>query len=123
VFHVAAKTNSLEALQTLIGGRVFLDELLKKDFKGDTPLHLAVKHGSRPLMAWFLERCTKGFTEIQNDMGLTAAEAGKEKLRFMEEESKQSAVPGANSPTKTMMDNGEDLMSRILQTVRLVDQF
>jgi len=46
IFHIAAKFNSLNSLKQLIGRSVFIEELVKKDFKGDTPLHLAAKNGN-----------------------------------------------------------------------------
>ena len=46
IFHIAAKTNALESLKVLINGSSFSDEILKKDYKGNTPLHIAAKKGS-----------------------------------------------------------------------------
>jgi len=54
IFHIAAKTNSLEALKIIVDNQVFTVELLKKDYKGDTPLHAAGKCGSKKVYDYFL---------------------------------------------------------------------
>jgi len=46
IFHIAAKFNSVDSLVELIGRSVYIEELVKKDFKGDTPLHIAAKNGN-----------------------------------------------------------------------------
>ena len=40
IFHVSARFNSLECLKILIDERSIADELLKKDYMGNTPLHI-----------------------------------------------------------------------------------
>lgn len=75
VFHVAAKHNAKESIQMLNGRTVFLEELLKKDFKGDTPIHVAAKTGNWEITEYFLMGCTKAFIEMQNDFGLTVIES------------------------------------------------
>jgi hypothetical protein len=46
-FHVAAQKNALDALKLICGKAVYIEELIRKDFKGDTPIHLAAKNGSK----------------------------------------------------------------------------
>jgi ankyrin repeat protein len=46
IFHVAAKHNSLDSLKVLIDEQPFTMEIVKKDYKGDTPLHVAAKKGN-----------------------------------------------------------------------------
>ena len=64
IFHIAAKFNSLSSLQALVGKQVFIEELVKKDFKGDTPLHLAAKNGHIDVLDYLMSLCTKGFLDI-----------------------------------------------------------
>lgn len=85
IFHIAAKYNALASMRELIGNTVFLEELLKKDFKGDTPIHTAAKAGSIDVLEFYISACTKGFLEMQNDFGFTPKEAVKEKIRILEE--------------------------------------
>lgn len=78
IFHIAARHNSSRSLEALLGKSkqiVFLEELLKRDFKGDTPLHTAAKCGSRDVLHFFLTACTPAFLELQNDFGLTPQQA------------------------------------------------
>jgi ankyrin repeat protein len=58
VFHVAARYNSLEALKALLGKSVFIEELLKKDFKGDTPMNIAATHCNIEILEFFVRSCT-----------------------------------------------------------------
>ena len=46
IFHIAARYNSIDAIKEIVGKNVFIEELVKKDFKGDTPIHQAAKHRS-----------------------------------------------------------------------------
>jgi ankyrin repeat protein len=55
VFHIAAKHNALDALKILIDIHVFSDELVKKDYNGNTPLHLAKKKQNRVIHDFFLD--------------------------------------------------------------------
>ena len=64
LFHIAAKYNSLEALKELLGNCIFIEELLKKDFKGDTPIHLAAKNRSFKILEFFCTSVTKNFLEM-----------------------------------------------------------
>ena len=75
----------MESLKQLIGKTVFIEELLKKDFKGDTPIHVAAKSGSMDILEFYATACSKSFLEIQNDFGFTPKEAVKEKIRILEE--------------------------------------
>jgi ankyrin repeat protein len=85
IFHIAAKYNSLECLQTLIkvkstvkGGEkmvVFLPHMLKKDYEGNTAIHVAAKTGSIEILEFFLSSVTPGFLEICNDFGFTALQS------------------------------------------------
>ena len=84
LFHIAGKYNSLEALQSITKDNAFLEELIKRDFKGDTPLHTAAKNGSVEVLEYFLSNCTPKFTEVENDFGLTPLEAVREKINLQE---------------------------------------
>lgn len=46
IFHLAAKHNSLDSLKILIDNQPFAAEIVRKDYKGDTPLHIAAKKGN-----------------------------------------------------------------------------
>lgn len=45
IFHMAAKHNSLQAIKEIVQSSIFIEELLKKDYKGDTPMHIAARRG------------------------------------------------------------------------------
>lgn len=87
IFHIAAKNNSLRSLQALLQKTVFIEELVKRDFKGDTPLHAAAKAGSIDILEFFLTACTPAYLEIENDFGLTPAQALSEKIAILEDKS------------------------------------
>jgi len=107
IFHIAAKHNSFEALKALVSRTVFVEELLKKDYKGDTPIHAAAKHGSLAVLQFYLERCTRSFCELQNDFGLVPSEAAKEKMRLLEEQEPET----------------DERANRIGQAVRMMEEF
>jgi ankyrin repeat protein len=75
IFHVAAKFNALASLKELIGRTVFIEELVKKDFKGDTPLHAAAKNGNLEILEFFMSASTKNFLDIHNDFSFTVKES------------------------------------------------
>lgn len=52
VFHIAAKHDSVESLKLIIGSSVFIDQLLKKDYNGNTAIHTAAKQGSLKVLAF-----------------------------------------------------------------------
>ena len=85
VFHICAKHNSLEALEHLCGGMVFIAQLLKKDYVGNTAFHVAAKSGSVETLQWLITAITPSFLKIQNDFGFTPLEAAQEKYHLMEE--------------------------------------
>jgi len=64
IFHIAAKHNSYRSLKALLGKSIFLEELLKRDFKGDTPLHTAAKSGSSEVLEFFMTACTPSYLEL-----------------------------------------------------------
>jgi ankyrin repeat protein len=64
IFHIAAKFNAVESLKELIGRAVYIEELVKKDFKGDTPLHTAAKNGNKEILEFYMTACTKNFLEL-----------------------------------------------------------
>mmetsp|Transcript_6184 Transcript_6184/g.10000 ORF Transcript_6184/g.10000 Transcript_6184/m.10000 type:complete len:132 (-) Transcript_6184:408-803(-) len=71
IFHVAGRNNSVLSIAALLGKTIFIEELLKKDYKGDTPLHMAAKSGSLEILSYFMTACTPNFMKIENDFGLT----------------------------------------------------
>ena len=86
LFHVAGQFNSYEALLSIVKNNIFFEELLKKDIKGDTPLHSAAKNGSAEVLEFYMNNSGNKFLEMENDFGLTPLEAVKEKLKFLESE-------------------------------------
>lgn len=88
IFHIAAKHNSIRSLTAILGKNIFIEELLKRDFKGDTPLHAAAKAGSMEIMEFYLTGCTSPFLSVKNDFGLTPYEALCEKVQILEDKLK-----------------------------------
>ena len=86
MFHIAGEFNSFEALRGIVKNSIFFEELLKKDFRGDTPIHTAARKGSAEVLEFYLTNCTNKYLDIENDFGLTPLEAIKEKLKFLETE-------------------------------------
>lgn len=84
IFHIAAKSNSVQSLKLIIGNSVFIDQLLKKDYMGNTAIHIAAKNGSLETLRFLCQNVTKSFLQIENDFGFNPHEASKEKLRLME---------------------------------------
>lgn len=54
VFHIAAKNASLDSLKILVDGVPFPEELLKKNYTGNTPLHYAAKKGNVVMLEYFI---------------------------------------------------------------------
>lgn len=52
IFHVAAKANSLESLKLIVGRTVFIDQLLCKDYAGNTAIHIAAKNGNIEVLTY-----------------------------------------------------------------------
>lgn len=59
--------------------------MLKRDFKGDTPLHAAAKAGSVDVLEFYLTACTPSFLTLENDFGLTPIQALSEKVSILED--------------------------------------
>ena len=64
IFHVCAKYDSIEALKQLLGRTVFLSQLLKKDYVGNTPIHVAAKSGSLETLKFFCSVITPNFLKM-----------------------------------------------------------
>ena len=75
IFHVCAKHNAVDALKTLLGRQVFIGQLLKKNYVGDTAIHVAAKTGNKEVLEFLIAAVTPNFLKMQNDFGFTAAEA------------------------------------------------
>jgi ankyrin repeat protein len=54
IFHVAAKSGSTDSIRILIDGITFTEELLKKDYLGNTPLHYAGRKGNLAILEFFV---------------------------------------------------------------------
>jgi hypothetical protein len=53
VFHIAGKNNALDSLQHIVGKSVFIDQMLKRDYEGNSPLHSAAKGGHMEILRWY----------------------------------------------------------------------
>ena len=72
-------------MKALLGRTVFLEELVKRDFKGDAPLHTAAKAGSIQILELYLTASTPAFLELQNDFGMTPLQSVVEKISLIYE--------------------------------------
>lgn len=63
MFHIAAKFNSLDVMQLIVKQQIFFEELLVKDYRGNTPIHLAAVNGSFDILDFFLDNSTSRFLE------------------------------------------------------------
>lgn len=64
IFHVCAKHDSLKALKQLLGGQVFISQLLKKNYVGDTAIHVAAKNGSLDTLKFLCSAITPNFLKM-----------------------------------------------------------
>ena len=64
VFHVCARYNSYDALHAMLGNIVFISELLKKDYVGNTAFHVAAKSGSVEVLKFLCSAVTPNFLQI-----------------------------------------------------------
>ena len=64
VFHICAKHNSIESLKIIVDKCVFIQQLLKKDYVGNTAIHVAAKSGSKEVLEFLCTSVTKNFLEI-----------------------------------------------------------
>lgn len=88
IFHVAAKSGATDSIKILIDGITFTEELLKKDYLGNTPLHYAARKGNLSILEFFVNEGgepTRQMLDLQNDFALTVREAVLEKIRHFEE--------------------------------------
>lgn len=111
LFHIAAQYNSFEALMSIVKNNIFFEELLKKDHKGDTPIHVAAKAGSVEVLEFYLSNCTSKFLEIENDFGLTPLESTKDKIKFLEAEEVNKKEDDIFKSKVYDIKRGEELIS------------
>jgi hypothetical protein len=64
---MAAKTSAIEALKVLVEDRTFTEEIIKKDYKGDTPLHIAGRKQDKAFTDFLMTQGQPGMLELQND--------------------------------------------------------
>ena len=69
----------------MLGKIVFLPQLLKKDYVGNTAIHVAAKSGSLEVLEFLCTAVTKSFLQMQNDFGFTPLDAAQEKFVLLEE--------------------------------------
>ena len=70
----------------MLGRIVFISQLLKKDYVGNTAFHVAAKSGSIEVLEFLCKVATPNFLKIQNDFGFTALEAAQEKYHLLEDQ-------------------------------------
>ena len=85
VFHIAAKHNALEAIQFICQKSAFVDQLLKRDYQGNTPIHTATKAGHARVLQWLVRNSSPNFLLLQNDFGHTPEVAAQEKANIYDE--------------------------------------
>jgi len=64
IFHIAAKYNSVETILNITSKTFFFEDLIKKNFKGDTPIHTAAKSANYEILEIFLKLCTPNFLRM-----------------------------------------------------------
>ena len=70
----------------MLGRIVFISQLLKKDYVGNTAFHVAAKSGSIEVLEFLCKLVTPNFLKIQNDFGFTALEGAQEKYHLLEDQ-------------------------------------
>ena len=114
IFHVCAKHHSLDALKQLLGRTVFLPQLLKKDYVGNTPIHVAAKSGSLELLKFLCTAATPNFLKMQNDFGFTPLEAAQEKYHLMEESfSNRKAEAKTREEAQALAEKEPEVVAKI----------
>lgn len=106
---------------------MFVSQLIKKDYVGNTPIHVAAKSGCVETLQFLLESSTPNFLKMQNDFGFTPLEAAQEKYHLMEESlSCKLSNAKTNEERKTMEETAvlvRDKISRIKQCTKMLIHF
>ena len=114
ILHVCAKYESIDALKQLLGRTVFLPQLLKKDYVGNTPIHVAAKSGSVEVLKFFCSVVTPKFLKMQNDFGFTPLEAAQEKYQLMQESfSAKKANCQTREERQALQDKEVEVMDKV----------
>ena len=82
----------------MLGKGVFQEQLIKRDFKGDTPIHVAAKSGSWEILYYFLTASTPSFLELENDFGLTPLMLVEDKLEILRERMGEIVIKPVTMP-------------------------
>jgi len=111
-------------MKVLLGKGVFQEQLLKRDFKGDTPIHIAAKSGSIEILDFFMTAVTPAFMELENDFGLTPLSLVSEKLDMLKERLVQD-VPESYSPdiVEEMRQKASEKISKMKQILGYLKEF
>ena len=120
VFHVCARYNSKDALEAMLGRIVFISQLLKKDYVGNTAFHVAAKSGSIEVLEFLCSTVTPNFLQMQNDFGFTALEAAQEKYHLVEDQLLGEKSSGNTAETKAQL---REKMNRLQETCRVLINF
>jgi hypothetical protein len=72
-----------------------------------------------PILEFFLTNCTKSFTEIENDFGLSVPEITKSKIKILELE---EAEEGDRKPESHRLYNREDEIKSKLYDIKRVEE-
>ena len=127
IFHVCAKNNSIESLKRLVGKSVFIQQMLKKDYVGNTAIHVAAKSGSLEVLEFLCTSVTSNFLEIQNDFGFTALDAAQEKFVLLEESlgAKQASEMTKLEREEFMLEREkqENKINKIKEAARYLNRF
>ena len=114
IFHICAKHDALDALKQVLGRTVFLSQLLKKDYVGNTPIHVAAKTGSIETLKFLCTAVTPNFLKMQNDFGFTPLEAAQEKYHLMEESfSNKRANAKTREESKALAEKEPEMQAKI----------
>jgi ankyrin repeat protein len=116
---VAAKSGAAECVKILIDGLTFTEELLKKDYLGNTPLHYAARKGNLAIFEFFINEGgepTKLMLDLQNDFGLTVREAVLEKIRNFED------IIHRTEGQRTFVKSLEEYIVRLQSVLRCIER-
>jgi len=99
--HQTAETARLSLTKTFVKAKLPLN---RKDINGDTPLHIAIKHGNEPVVEYLLEKGAD--PKIANNVGFTAVDLAEQRKHYQITSLVKAYADGKPPPKRDRYYNG-----------------